>query len=118
MYVHFICDEWIDNRIGADGTNALSLSLEYNTSLKTLCLESLHMQKRVFLNKRNKKANDNDGWTENKIGDGGALSLTEAMRHNLQLKTLSFGCLPKTIWRGRTTYHMLIVLGNSILTWK
>ena len=48
-----------------------------------------------FLKREKQKVNANGGWTENKIGDKGALSLTEAMRHNLQIKTLCFGCLSK-----------------------
>ena len=48
IIIHFLMVDGTDSSIGTDGVRALSLSLEYNTSLTTLSLQSLAIIDKLF----------------------------------------------------------------------
>ena len=77
-----------DNRIGNEGTKAISEVLKKNTTLTSL---------NVFCNGKRKtnekeRARDNGYVVDNEIGDEGAKSMSEMLKTNTTLKTLNMQC--------------------------
>ena len=76
-----------DNKIGDEGTRALSETLKVNTTLQTLNLECVQQQQDNAKKLQNTTSNRRQ--TDNRIYDKSACELSEALKVNTTLVTLN-----------------------------